>query len=131
MAALLECRCTTSSRSYQTVAPGRAATLKPTSFAWRECVGGSSGARAITPCRVIGHPLALNQPQKAMQRQRVRTAPLDLALRLQALERTWSVSPAGELKADVRASLSRRECGWLTTCPCRRFQIWTRCLSTS
>jgi putative transposase len=46
-------------------------------------------------------------------------------------DRTWSVSPAGELKADVRASLSRRECGWLTACQCRRFQIWTRCLSTS
>jgi hypothetical protein len=36
--------------------------------------------------RVIGHPLAFDQPQKAMQRQRVGTAPLDLALRLQALE---------------------------------------------
>ena len=45
--------------------------------------------------------------------------------------RTWSVSPAEELQADVRASLSRRECGCLTACQCRRFQIWTRCLSTS
>src|SRR3954447_26996847 len=53
MVVLLECRCRASSRSYQTVAPGRAATFKPTSFAWRECIGGSSGARAITPCRVV------------------------------------------------------------------------------
>src|SRR5688572_29690915 len=86
MAALLECRCRTSSRSYQTVAPGGAATLKPTSFAWRECVGGPSGARAITPCRVVGHRLAIRQAEKAMQRQGSGAPPGDFPLGLQTFK---------------------------------------------
>jgi hypothetical protein len=35
---------------------------------------------------VVGHALALDQPQEAMQRQRVGAAPFDLALRIQPLE---------------------------------------------
>src|SRR5687768_11399580 len=68
IAVLLGCRCPTSSRSYQTLLGTEGSRRSQThSFAWRECVGCSSGARAITPCRVVGDRLAVRQAQKTMQ----------------------------------------------------------------
>src|SRR4051812_24345846 len=73
------------------------------SFVWRECGGCcSSGARAITPCRVVGYRLAIRQAQKAMQRQGISAPPSDLALGTQTFEL------ADEQHAEVAAWRDRR-----------------------
>src|SRR5690349_8560054 len=56
-------------------------------------------------CGVVGHPLALDQPQKTMQRQRVGAAPLDLALRIQALELADKQHPEVPARRDRQAAL--------------------------
>src|SRR5690349_21341261 len=56
-------------------------------------------------CGVVGHPLALDQSQKTMQRQRVGAAPLDLALRIQALELADKQHPEVPARRDRQAAL--------------------------